>query len=284
MSTVNRSELTSASFWLDALEGVVQGNSDPLCKLSDGAKALAGWITDGLEPAPRSPLPRSPVPSQPSPLPPPPPPPPAAAPAATSTASSSSASSSAPAGALSPEELVDDLLRWEGYTENMYVDTRGFVTVGIGNMLPSAEAAKKLPFIDAKTGKPATPEQIEAAFAAVARMRKGMSADKYAAATTLRLPESTVRQLASDRLKNEFLPALRRMFPGFDSFPASAQQALVDMAYNLGTGGLAKFKNLRAACEAGDWARAATECSRSTSRPARNEWTRQMFLEAAAAS
>ena len=55
------------------------------------------------------------------------------------------------------------------------------------------------------------------------------------------------------------------------------------MAYNLGAGGLAKFKNLRAACEAGDWALAATECSRSTSRPARNEWTRQMFLEAAAA-
>ena len=278
MSTVNRSELTSASFWLDALEGAVQGKSEPLCKLTDGAKALAGWITDGLELAPRSPLPTLPVPPQPSPLT-APPPPPAPAPAA-----SSAASSSAPAGALSPEELVDDLLRWEGYADNMYVDTRGFVTVGIGNMLPSAEAAKKLPFIDAKTGKPATPEQIEAAFAAVARMRKGMSADKYAAATTLRLPESTVRQLASDRLKNEFLPALRRMFPGFDSYPASAQKALVDMAYNLGAGGLAKFKNLRAACEAGDWARAATECSRSTSRPARNEWTRQMFLEAAAAS
>jgi GH24 family phage-related lysozyme (muramidase) len=283
MSTVNRSELTGASFWLDALEGAV-GKSEPLCKLTSGAKALADWITDGLDQAPRSPLPNTPARPQPTPAAPPPPPPPPASTASPQTSSASSSSASAASsGAVPTDDLVADLLRWEGRTSHMYVDTRGYVTTGIGNMIPSAEAAKKLPWIDAKTGKPATPEQIEAAFTAVAGMPKGMKAGNYASATTLRLPDSTVRQLASDRLKNEFLPALRRMFPDFDSFPESAQKALVDMVYNLGAGGLAKFKNLRAACEAGDWARAATECSRSTSRPERNEWTRQMFLEAAAA-
>jgi GH24 family phage-related lysozyme (muramidase) len=264
MSTVNRSELTSASFWLDALEGAVQGNSEPLCKLTDGAKALVGWIADGLEPAPRSPLP-------PPPLGPPP-------------ASSSSASFSAPAGAVSPEELVDDLLRWEGDIGHMYLDTKGYVTVGIGNMIPSAEAAKKLPFIDTKTGKPATPEQIEAAFAKVDGMPEGMNASKYASATTLRLDKAAIRELATERLRNEFLPSLRRLFPKFDSYPEAAQKALVDMVYNMGAGKLAKFVNLRAACEAGDWTRAATESHRAGARDARNEWTHQMFLDAGAAS
>lgn len=156
------------------------------------------------------------------------------------------------------------------------------VTVGIGNMIPNAEAAKKLPWIDAATGKPATPQQIEAAFAQVDGMAKGMNAGKYASATTLRLPAETIRQLAADRLNKEFLPALRRQFAGFDNYPPSVQKALVDMVYNLGVGGLGKFKKLEAACEAGDWALAAAECNRKTSRPERNEWTRQMFLQAAA--
>jgi GH24 family phage-related lysozyme (muramidase) len=281
MSTVNRSDLTSASFWLDALEGAVQGNSEPLCKLTDGVKSLAGWIADGLEPAPRSPLPSPPAPPRPSPLPPPPPPP---APSSTSTASTSTASTSAPAGAVSPEELVDDLLRWEGDIGHMYLDTKGYVTVGIGNMIPSAEAAKKLPFIDTKTGKPATPEQIEAAFAKVDGMPEGMNASKYASATTLRLDKAAIRELATDRLRNEFLPSLRRLFPKFDSYPAAAQKALVDMVYNMGAGKLAKFVNLRAACEAGDWTRAATESHRAGARDARNEWTHQMFLDAGATS
>jgi GH24 family phage-related lysozyme (muramidase) len=189
-----------------------------------------------------------------------------------------------PRRALSGQDVVGDLLRWEGRTSHMYRDTRGYVTVGIGNMLRTAEAAMSLPFVDAATGRAATPEQVAEAFATVARMPHGQDyrAGFFAPATSLRLPVATVRQLATERLDREFLPALRRQFAGFDSYPASAQQALVDMVYNLGAGGLSRFRNLHEACESGDWARAAAECSRSSSRPERNEWTRAMFLRAAA--
>ena len=46
--------------------------------------------------------------------------------------------------------------RGEGCISHMYLDTVGKVTVGVGNMLPTAEAAVELPFIDRDTGASAT--------------------------------------------------------------------------------------------------------------------------------
>src|SRR5688500_19103568 len=63
---------------------------------------------------------------------------------------------------LTGADVVDGLLHWEGRTRHMYRDTRGHVTVGIGNMLPSAEAAARLPFIDARTGRAATRGEMAA--------------------------------------------------------------------------------------------------------------------------
>jgi GH24 family phage-related lysozyme (muramidase) len=175
-----------------------------------------------------------------------------------------------------------DLLHWEGDTKYLYVDTRGFVTTGIGQLVKDAAAARELPFIDTRTGAPATAQQIDQAFAAVQQRPKGHTESWYATATHLRLPEETVRALAQSRLTNEFLPGLRRELPHFDSYPPSAQRALIDMAYNLGVGGVGRFHSLRAACEAGDWAQAAAECHRRTCRAERNDWTRDLFLQAGA--
>ncbi|MDB4980057.1 MAG: hypothetical protein JWM82_809 [Myxococcales bacterium] len=177
---------------------------------------------------------------------------------------------------------LGDLLHWEGDLKYLYVDTRGFVTTGIGQLVKDAAAARELPFIDMRTGRPATAQQIDQAFGAVQQLPKGRSDPWYATATHLRLPEETVRALAQSRLTNEFLPGLRRELPHFDSYPPSAQRALIDMAYNLGVGGVGRFHGLRAACEAGDWSQAAAECHRRTCRAERNEWTRALFLRAGA--
>ena len=182
----------------------------------------------------------------------------------------------------SQQKMLSDLLRWEGDCHHLYLDSHGLVTVGIGNLVGSAAAATELPFVDKHTGRPATPAQIVEAFDRVSHLHKGPHAGAFASATTLRLPEDAVRALAAERLSGEFLPALRRDFPGFDNFPAPAQRALVDMAYNLGVGGLEKFHQLRDAVDAGDWRTAAAECHRRTCRAERNDWTRDLFSEAAA--
>ena len=68
-------------------------------------------------------------------------------------------------------------------------------------------------------------------------------------------------QLWSDDIST-FTTSLRNNIPNFDTYPDTAQDALFDMAYNLGIGGLLRYHNLLAACRAGDWDRAATESVR----------------------
>jgi lysozyme len=50
-----------------------------------------------------------------------------------------------------------------------------------------------------------------------------------------------------------------RVLFAFDGLSANRQAALINMAFNLGRARLAAFGNLRAAIEAGDFARAAAE-------------------------
>jgi GH24 family phage-related lysozyme (muramidase) len=87
--------------------------------------------------------------------------------------------------------------------------------------------------------------------------------------------------LVMRRLDRELLPALRRLFVRFDDYPLPAQRALVEMAYNLGVGGLRRFSRLIAACSRADFAAAAEQCHRRTTGVARNLATRALFRKAA---
>lgn len=176
--------------------------------------------------------------------------------------------------------LAADLSRWEGSTRHMYVDTRGHVTTGIGHLLRDANAAVALPWQHRTTGAPAMPEEIRAIFERVAAQPAGQHASRYERVSDLVLPPNLARDLAATRLEREFLPGIRRLCPGFDGYPQPAQRALVDMAYNLGVGGLGRFKNMLQACERGDFAAAAGECNRRSCRDDRNEATRELFLAA----
>ena len=163
-------------------------------------------------------------------------------------------------------------------------DSRGFVTVGVGNLVSSVDQAKKLPFINTATGKTATPEEIETAFTAVSKMVKNRRATYYKQNPSIELNDETIKQMAIKRLKEEFVPELRQIFHGFDGYPNPAKQALVDMVYNLGVGGLKKFKKLIAAAEKGDWQEVANESHRTSYREERNKWTRERFKKVAKAT
>ena len=95
------------------------------------------------------------------------------------------------------------------------------------------------------------------------------------------LPAGYAALLVIRRLERELLPALRRLFPRFEHYPLPAQRALVEMANNLGVGGLRRFFNLIAACNRGDFAAAADHCHRRTVGVARNTATRALFRKAA---
>ena len=179
-------------------------------------------------------------------------------------------------------DYFDDLEEHEGCTTWLYCDGRGYVTVGIGNLVASPEQCAAYPFAH-KDGSPATPEEKASAWAAVNdAFDKTRSAVYYTHASDLRLTTAFVRELVGKRLENEFIPGIRKLCHDFDAWPLPARRAIVDMAYNLGVGGLAKFHHLISACQARDWAGAAAQCHRATCRDMRNAWTMQCFIDAAA--
>ena len=193
---------------------------------------------------------------------------------------------------MTEPNYVTELRRWEGVVPWMYLDIRGYVTIGVGNLVPTVEAACGLPLWNHAAERRASTAEIVRSFVAVQAMRAGMAAENYRLSPRLEMSAEDIDIMLRQRIGGEFLPGLAKLFPGFDGFPGPARSALMDMAFNLGLGreatadhaatGLRQFSRLRAAVAARDWARASGECRRSSSRTERNEWCRRKFLEAAA--
>jgi hypothetical protein len=76
---------------------------------------------------------------------------------------------------------------------------------------------------------------------------------------------------------------LPKLIPNYYSFPDLAKVGCLDMGWNLGEGGLSKYRNLLAAANlpAPDFTKMAEQCGRNVSNPAfkeRNDWTKNLFL------
>ena len=71
------------------------------------------------------------------------------------------------------EEIKLFVAPFEGNIPNMYVDTEGYVTVGIGNMLPDVRAARLLGFVNRTTKNAASADEKSADFSAVSDPAQG---------------------------------------------------------------------------------------------------------------
>lgn len=119
----------------------------------------------------------------------------------------------------------------EGYKPEVYTDTTGNRTIGIGFNLEDTNNRKVLKDMgidinDVFAGKPLKENQI------------------------IGLYNHSLRQAFSDAQKFD---------PGFARRPEPVKKAIVDMAFNLGLTRLQKFKKMRAALDADDYGRAADE-------------------------
>lgn len=172
------------------------------------------------------------------------------------------------------QQVVANLRRWEGACPWMYLDNAAIpnVTVGLGMLLASEGDAVALPFVDVIRGQGATEQQIAQAFAKVRGMRGGLAASAYKTTPDLELDATEVVALAERRLADHYLPSVVELLPVFDALPFGAQLVTIDLAWNLGVAGLAKFRMYLDALEAGEWVAAALQSHVSTSRAPRNDW------------
>lgn len=187
----------------------------------------------------------------------------------------------APEPVLPPDvDYISDLKKFEGCCTWLYLDTRGLVTTGIGNLVKTPEDAVRIAMLK-PDGTLATDGEKRVAWAQVHALPPAKPASFYRKnGPQLVVPMAEVDRLVGTRLRDEFIPGIKKHLPEFDEFPNGPKRGLVDIVYNCGVGGFAKFSHMIASCKKRDWRAAALTCSRSTSRQERNDWTRDQFLSA----
>jgi len=171
-------------------------------------------------------------------------------------------------------ELFEGIVPW------MYLDTHGFVTVGVGERLATAERAQSLAFQDGK-GQPATPDVILAEYRRVIALPHGKLAGFYRSPASPTLPHPDIDALLMNHL-TFFDSQLGRHLPNYAGFPDPVKLGLLDMVFNLGvTGLLHGYPVFLDHVRSQDWANAAIHCHRTGPSHTRNDWTRDQFLAAA---
>ncbi len=183
------------------------------------------------------------------------------------------------------------LNRWEGRMPFLYLDNRKIneqpaplVTVGVGCALAASEA-ETLPFVI--DGRPATPAEIAADFAALQKAPFGYVAPFYQKFTRCRLPDPAIDALVQKRF-GVFVAALQHIFPAFTSWPETAKAGTLDLIYGVGVAGFAQYHHLTLDLQQTPprFAAAANECASDASvkaYDARNAARKQLLLDAVAA-
>ncbi len=172
--------------------------------------------------------------------------------------------------------------KYEGKISHMYLDSKGYVTIGVGHLLKDLISAQKLN-LKKRNNTPASKNEIKLDYEAVKKQPKNRLASFYKRHTNLVLADTDINAL-TDKHIDSFEGELKRIYPGFDSFPSEVRLALFDLIFNVGMTDLNNnWPSLKKAVKAKDWTTAATESSRKSPISAeRNKYVKDLFNKAAA--
>jgi GH24 family phage-related lysozyme (muramidase) len=171
----------------------------------------------------------------------------------------------------------------------MYLDILGKVTTGIGNLIDTIPEAQSLPFVHKTDNTPATRAEIAAEWQMVKGRQDLATApdrlDQLKRITNLRLTNDAINQIVLDKLDlNESLLKQISEFADLEDWPADAQLGLFSMTWAVGTGGIQRFRDFRAAIAVRNWDAATTQSHiNETGNPGlrpRNEANRILFNNA----
>lgn len=177
----------------------------------------------------------------------------------------------------------------------MYLDVKGLVTIGVGNLIDPISAALILPFRHkvragaSTSGKPASTAEIEAEWKLI-KSKTDLARKGYRACgplTDLELDNASIDILIAKRLQqNETFLKHQRAFRDFDQWPADAQLGLLSMAWAMGPGFSTSWPRFSYACETKNFDVAADNCNISVvGNPGvipRNHANARLFKNAAA--
>lgn len=174
---------------------------------------------------------------------------------------------------------------YEGTIEHMYLDSKGYVTVGIGHLISTVAAAQKVPFIVAKTSKKATAGEIKTDHESVKKQTKNRVASYYKKYTKLKLTQSEIDKLTNKHIEI-FHKELKQIYSDFNSYPSNVKLALFDLIFNLGMPSLKnKWPTFNKHIKAKEWQKAADNSSRKVPiSAARNKYVKDLLEKTAKAT
>lgn len=120
---------------------------------------------------------------------------------------------------INKNEMFNMLKKHEGYKQQMYKDTEGYWTIGIGHLVTAKEIAKF-------------------------KNRK--------------LSDAEIRSLFDSDL-NIAITNAKKFVPNLNTLPLQVQHAIVNMTFNLGINRLMKFKDLRQSLASRDFNKASKD-------------------------
>ena len=146
--------------------------------------------------------------------------------------------------------------QYEGEVPTMYLDCKGLVTVGVGNLVDPVSEACRLPFVRAD-GTPATQAEIAAEWRTL-KCKPELARQGYRVAAAwckLHLTEEGIGTLVQAKLAANwaFMVKTYPAFKNADQWPAAAQLAASLMAWAVGAGFPGIFKNWSACAAKADW-------------------------------
>jgi GH24 family phage-related lysozyme (muramidase) len=154
--------------------------------------------------------------------------------------------------------------KFEGRVQWMYLDIKGLVSIGIGNLIDPIDLAMDLPFVHKDdTAASASADEIETEWQTV-KDRQDLAPSGHLAfkdLTSLQLTDDSIDELVLSKL-DQFQSTLENTteFADLESWPADAQLGLLSMAWALGPAFGPGWPHFRAACADDDWAAAAANC------------------------
>lgn len=166
----------------------------------------------------------------------------------------------------------------------MYLDTRGFVTTGIGHLIVNAQRATELDFVHVSSGKRATKAEISKEFARIKQLPYG---HKYAAGFYRQHARLILSEHAMHTMTQQHIESFERELwaiygkETFEALPDNAKLALFDMIFNLG---MPKLKNtfikFNQHILTGNYRLAARECRRKGISDSRNQYVKSLLENA----
>lgn len=152
----------------------------------------------------------------------------------------------------------------EGFLSFMYLDSKGLVTTGRGNLIDPYKLAITLPWRHKSDSTPANYGEIAAEWARIEARQElaGKGGGIFAMLTTLYLTNDAIDALSHARLTANDA-AMAKTFPNWEAMPADAQLGILSMCWAMGPGFPAGFPHFTHDINHDDYQTASFDCMMS---------------------